>query len=178
MARTPNLVQQFLSSNANLRRDGWGTTIEGRVRYPLELVNAVASRIGAERLALRISPGCTHHGIEEDDLDAVYLALVEALPPRLAFLGVFEFPGHRALTRRIRERWTGVIVRNPHETEDEWPAGPQQLDVIDRGLADMVAFGTHFISNPALVHRLRVGAPLTPADEATFYMGDHHGYTD
>ncbi|WP_086706520.1 hypothetical protein [Streptomyces antimycoticus] len=45
-------------------------------------------------------------------------------------------------------------------------------------LADTLSFGTLFLSNPDLVHRLRLGAPLAAADETTFYRGDHRGYTD
>jgi 2,4-dienoyl-CoA reductase-like NADH-dependent reductase (Old Yellow Enzyme family) len=46
------------------------------------------------------------------------------------------------------------------------------------GVADAVVFGKPFISNPDLVDRLRAGAPLAPWDQATFYGGDHRGYTD
>lgn len=49
------LIQQFLSGNANRRTDRYGGNVAGRVRFPLDLVDAVAARIGAERLALRIS---------------------------------------------------------------------------------------------------------------------------
>ncbi|GGG24448.1 alkene reductase [Rhodococcoides trifolii] len=172
------LIHQFLSSNANLRTDGWGTTVTGRIRFAVELTDAVSDRIGAERLALRVSPGCTAGGIDEDDLDEVYSALVDELPTDLAFVHVFEFPGHRELTRRLRRRWHGVLILNPHRTHDDWPSGPAQLDVVESGVADMVAFGSNFISNPDLVTRLRTGAPLTDADHATFYLGDERGYTD
>jgi N-ethylmaleimide reductase len=29
-----------------------------------------------------------------------------------------------------------------------------------------------------LVHRIAIGAPLAPGDEATFYSGDARGYVD
>ncbi|MBS1694686.1 MAG: alkene reductase [Actinobacteria bacterium] len=172
------LIQQFLSSNANLRCDGYGTSVAGRIRFPLELVRAVADRIGSDRLALRISPGCTAFGIEEDDLDTVYLALVSELPSDLAFLDVFEFPGHRALTRAIRRKWSGVLMLNPHGAAQDFPAGPHQLAVVEDGLADIVAFGTHYIANPDLAERLKTGAALAPADTSTYYLGDEQGYTD
>lgn len=172
------LIQQFLSSNANVRVDGYGTSVEGRIRFAVELVHAVADAIGSDRLALRVSPGCTASGIEEDAIDDVYLALVRELPSDLAFLDVFEFPGHRALTHAIREQWGGVLMLNPHAAYEDFPAGPAQLSVVDDGLADIVAFGTAFIANPDLVERLRLGSPLTSADESTFYLGDERGYTD
>ena len=42
----------------------------------------------------------------------------------------------------------------------------------------MIAFGRAFISNPDLVERLRIGAPLAEGDRATYYGGGAKGYTD
>ena len=44
--------------------------------------------------------------------------------------------------------------------------------------ADLIAFGKPFISNPDLVERLKLGAPLNDFDKATFYGGGAKGYTD
>ena len=49
---------------------------------------------------------------------------------------------------------------------------------IAEGRVDLVAFGKPFISNPDLVERFRIGAPLAKPDSKTFYGGDEHGYTD
>jgi N-ethylmaleimide reductase len=49
---------------------------------------------------------------------------------------------------------------------------------VREGRADLVAFGRPYIANPDLVERLRRGAPLAKPDNATFYGGDAHGYTD
>ncbi|WP_328603558.1 alkene reductase [Amycolatopsis sp. NBC_00345] len=172
------LIQQFLVGNANLRTDRYGGSIAGRIRFALELVDAVAGRIGPHRVALRLSPGCTAFGLHEDDVDALYSALVGELRTDLAYFHLFEFPDHRALTAQLRSRWPGVLMLNPHATHDDSPAGPGQLHLIADGLADILAFGTAYVANPDLVHRLRVGAPLASADPNTFYRGDHRGYTD
>jgi N-ethylmaleimide reductase len=42
----------------------------------------------------------------------------------------------------------------------------------------MVAFGKAFISNPDLVNRLRLNAPLAAVDIETLYGGGAAGYTD
>lgn len=52
------------------------------------------------------------------------------------------------------------------------------IEAVAGGHADMVAFGRPFIANPDLVERLRIDAPLAEPDQATFYGGDSHGYTD
>ena len=46
------------------------------------------------------------------------------------------------------------------------------------GRADVVVYGRPFISNPDLVARFRLDAPLNPWDVRTFYGRDDHGYTD
>jgi N-ethylmaleimide reductase len=46
------------------------------------------------------------------------------------------------------------------------------------GRADAIVFGRTFISNPDLVERLRLDAPLNPVDMRTLYGGGDHGYTD
>ena len=49
---------------------------------------------------------------------------------------------------------------------------------IARGEADLVAFGAPFLANPDLPARFKRGAPLNPADQATFYAGEAKGYID
>jgi N-ethylmaleimide reductase len=49
---------------------------------------------------------------------------------------------------------------------------------IGEGRADLIAFGKPFISNPDLVIRLLLNAPLMPANRETFYGGGMQGYTD
>jgi N-ethylmaleimide reductase len=51
-------------------------------------------------------------------------------------------------------------------------------DWIQKGLADLVAFGTPFISNPDLPWRFKAGRTLTPPDATSFYGGTEKGYTD
>jgi N-ethylmaleimide reductase len=50
--------------------------------------------------------------------------------------------------------------------------------VVAKGEADLVAFGKPFISNPDLVERLRVDAPLAALNRDTLYGGSAAGYTD
>ncbi len=45
------------------------------------------------------------------------------------------------------------------------------IAAVKENRADMVAFGRPFISNPDLVERLRIDAPLAEGDRATYYGG-------
>lgn len=51
-------------------------------------------------------------------------------------------------------------------------------DIVARGVADAVAFGRLFSSNPDLPERLRHGWPLTPYDRQAFWGGTNSHYTD
>ena len=50
--------------------------------------------------------------------------------------------------------------------------------VLERGYADLVAFGRPFIANPDLPARLRQRLPIANFDPATLFGGQDHGYTD
>ena len=47
----------------------------------------------------------------------------------------------------------------------------------ERPLADLIAFGRRFTSNPDLVDRIRHGRSLRMYDRSTFYTNDENGYT-
>ena len=80
------LVHQFLSAATNLRGDEWGGSIPKRVRFAVEVLRAIAEAIGAQRTALRISPGNPFNDMTEPDAAATYFALVEQLAPHGAGL--------------------------------------------------------------------------------------------
>jgi N-ethylmaleimide reductase len=50
--------------------------------------------------------------------------------------------------------------------------------IVEKGDADLVAFGRHFVSNPDLPDRIRKDLPLSPHDRDTFYTFEAKGYTD
>lgn len=59
------LVQQFFAPSANTRTDEYGGSIENRARFAIEVARAIAEEIGADRTAIRLSPGATLWGIDE-----------------------------------------------------------------------------------------------------------------
>ncbi|MEA3151157.1 MAG: N-ethylmaleimide reductase, partial [Gammaproteobacteria bacterium] len=59
------LVQQFFAPNANTRTDEYGGSIANRTRFAIEVATAIAEEIGADRTAIRLSPGITMWGIDE-----------------------------------------------------------------------------------------------------------------
>ncbi|WP_432585032.1 alkene reductase [Streptomyces sp. HD1123-B1] len=170
------LVHQFLADNTNQRTDGWGGSTEGRIRFAAEVVTAVAEAIGGHRVGLRISPGNVFNDITEDNPGEVYGALLDRLAALdLAYLHLMEGPDS-SLTARLRKAWPGTFVLNPFTYPDA--TGVDALKLVEDGSADMVAYGALFLANPDLPRRLAAGGPFNTADKATFYGGDHRGYTD
>ncbi|MBL3670123.1 alkene reductase [Streptomyces sp. M2CJ-2] len=171
------LLHQFLAANTNHRTDAYGGSIANRIRFTVEVTEAVAAAIGNERTSVRVSPGNTYNDIAEGETEELYTALVQALPD-LAFLEVCEIVT-RPVTRTVRDLWQGNLIVNPHATPDSFPAGVEAArQVLDEGLADAVSLGALFLANPDLPARIQAGGPFNTPDESAYYGGDHRGYTD
>jgi NADPH2 dehydrogenase len=56
------LVDQFLQSVSNERTDEYGGSIQNRLRFPLEVIDAVVKAVGAERTGIRLSPWSKFQG--------------------------------------------------------------------------------------------------------------------
>ena len=56
------LLDQFLQSVSNNRTDEYGGSIENRLRFPLQVVDAVVKAVGAERTGVRLSPWSDYQG--------------------------------------------------------------------------------------------------------------------
>jgi N-ethylmaleimide reductase len=167
------LVQQFLSSNANLRTDRYGGSVENRVRFALEVASAIAAEIGPERTAIRISPGGTFNDIVESEQAALYHALVSGLAPlALAYLHTMHVTSEELLAQ-LRKDWPGVLMVNRPGTD----FATRAKDIAE-GRADVISVGAMALANPDLVARLKSGASLNKPDPATFYSGGEKGYTD
>jgi len=175
------LLDQFIRSGSNHRTDTYGGSVENRIRLPLEVVRAVIEIWGPERVGIRVSPTGSFNGMHDDDPLETYSAFAEALDATgIAYIEVVEdsFQGNHETGRpesiidAIRARFSRTYIGNGAYSADE------ARERIAAGRCDLVTFGRPFIANPDLPERFRQGAPLNEWDEATFYGGDEHGYTD
>lgn len=173
------LIQQFLSDACNQRADRYGGSIENRLRFALEVTEAVISEVGASRVGIRLSPVSPSNGALDSRPTEVYFPLVQALNQfNMAYIHVIEgatggardFHGFdfKAFRQQFNNAW---MVNNGYNRE-------MAIDAIASGYADLVAFGKPFISNPDLVERFKRNAALNSIDTSTFYGGNEKGYTD
>ena len=173
------LIDQFLRDGANQRTDRYGGSIENRTRLLVEVVQAVAAEIGADRVGVRLSPVTPAGDLSDSNPQPLFEHAVQQLDAlRVAYVHVIEGAtggprdiapfDYAALRARFRGAW---IVNNGY---DRTLAG----QILDDGKADAVAFGIPFIANPDLVRRLREGAPLNEVSPGTLYGGGAAGYVD
>ena len=173
------LLQQFLSTNSNLRTDAWGGSLEKRARIVLEALDAIVAVAGADRVGVRVSPHFHRHDIADAQTEPMHVYLAQQFERRgIAYMHIAEsvWSGGPALSdelrRGLREAYRGrIIVCGGYDAA----SGAAR---IGQGLADAVAFGRSFIANPDLVERIRSGAALNRPDPATFYGGGEAGYLD
>lgn len=168
------LPMQFLSTSTNQRRDGYGGSVHGRIRFVVETLEALAASIGAGRVGFRICPGNPFNDIHDEDPAATYAALLEAVSPlRLAYLHIIRTPpGGVDVQALARQHFQGPLIINGGFTAE------QAQRALAAGQAEAVSFGRPFIANPDLVRRMREGLPLAAADPDTIYTPGAAGYTD
>ncbi|SDI75335.1 NADH:flavin oxidoreductase / NADH oxidase family protein [Paraburkholderia steynii] len=168
------LVQQFFAPSANMRTDDYGGSIENRARFAIEVATAIASEIGAERTAIRLSPGTTMWGIDEGaegpDLYRFLVAELDKLG--LAYVHIMH-QGNEVLLSDIRKLWTRALIVNR-------PGRPLERVGSDlaSGLADLESYGQMVLANPDFVARLTANSTMNEANRTTFFGGDARGYTD
>ena len=175
------LLDQFLRDGTNHRTDAYGGPVDHRIRLLREVTKVVADTIGADRVAVRLSPNGEVQGCNDSDPEPLFTAAAAALSAiGIAFLELREPPADSSfvdpdrppLAPSIRRAFAGPLVLNSDYD------GPRAADAVSHGAADAIAFGRPFIANPDLPRRLHEALPLAEPDHSTFYTQGERGYTD
>jgi N-ethylmaleimide reductase len=175
------LLNQFLDSKTNLRRDEYGGSLENKYRFLGEVLAAVLEVWPRHRVGVRLSPNGVFNDMGSPDFRETYLFTIQ----QLSALGIgyvhimdglafgFHRQGEPMTLPEFREHYKGVIIGNCGYTREDAEKR------IAAGDADMAAFGRPFITNPDLPERLKNGWTLNPFDDMAFwYTPGPEGYTD
>jgi N-ethylmaleimide reductase len=177
------LADTFLQDGTNKRTDDYGGSIEKRTKFPLALVNALISVWGHDRVGVRISPSGKWGAISDsnpeatfgfyaqklNDLAIAYLHIIEPRVMGTETLDESQSPVASSFLRQIFHR--PIIAAGGFDR-----AGAEAI--LEKGDADLVAFGRFFTSNPDLPERLRLNLPLHAYEREAFWGGDEHFYVD
>lgn len=168
------LPNQFLSPGSNLRTDQYGGSHENRNRFVLETAAAMAAAIGKDKVGIRLSPFNKFNDILPDEHEAAqYLALTAGLKEiGLAYIHLLTFALPAGLSDQIHEAFGGTLILNGGYTAARATAD------LEAGKCELISFGSSYLSNPDLVERMKTGAELSKADQATFYTPGEVGYND
>ncbi|KAK4936654.1 hypothetical protein LTR10_022506 [Elasticomyces elasticus] len=196
------LLDTFAHSNINDRTDEYGGSLDNRLRFPLEVVDAVVEAVGGERVGIRLAPfHVLQETLDEDRmgtfseyvrrLSTRRLAYVHLVEPRYDVLsteGAFAGKVDRkagaveevaTTTTFSLEPFRKILNRTNPPTPLIGAGGynaSSAREAVRSGRVDLVAIGRHFTSNPDLVDRLMLGKSLTKYDRPTFYTPSLDGY--
>ena len=161
------LIDQFLHHDSNRRDDEYGGSSENMARFPLEVLDAIISKIGADRTALRVSPGAYFNIVGDKQDRAVFDYLLPQLEKRnLAFLHIgifddsmeFDYLGGSA-SSYVRANYSNTLVGVGSYTAET------ASSAINDDKFDLIAIGRPFIANPDYVAKIRNNEALTSYSE-------------
>ncbi|MGI4833094.1 MAG: alkene reductase [Janthinobacterium lividum] len=178
------LFHQFFNGTSNHRTDEYGGSIENRARLLFDVLDAIkAAGVDMGKVGARLNPSL--EGLFGMALDAETIPTFDYIVRRLNDYGLAylhlsepftdvsknEF-AEPHIAQHYRPLYQGALIINGGFDQEKGNK------VIADGLADLVAFGVPYISNPDLVARFAQHAPLAPGDKDTFYAGGPKGYAD
>ncbi|VDB93775.1 unnamed protein product [Peniophora sp. CBMAI 1063] len=178
------LLDQFIQTNSNNRTDEYGGSIENRLRFVSEVVQAITTAIGHERTGIRLSPWSPFQSMRMPDPIPTFSALIKYLADKHSNLSYVHLVEPRVSGNAdaegsdkesndfVRPLWSPrpLILAGNFKRESAIEAAEKENVLI--------AMGRYFISNPDLPKRWQVNAELTPYDRQVFYSKGPKGYVD
>ncbi|RZJ43354.1 MAG: alkene reductase [Chryseobacterium sp.] len=175
------LPNQFLAESSNTRTDEYGGSIENQNRFVLEVMKEITDAIGEDKAGIKLSPTIPYNSIVHNQPTEQFTELIKELNKLpLAYIQLMNtlFPIDKLphYPKDVMETFgrlsTHQIIANGGYTKE---SGEEELE---KGIAEMISYGTLFLANPDLPKRFEVDAELNEPDKSTMYGGDEKGYTD
>jgi N-ethylmaleimide reductase len=171
------LLEQFLNPNVNNRTDEYGGSIEKRAKLIIDTAKETFALIGKEKVGIRFSPFSTLGDLQaynEEEVHDTYAYLAKELNAiDIAYIHISSNPNIPQKTLDIiRANFNGTLILSSGLT----PETAEQA--LYKGIADLVAFGRSFLSNPDFEKRIEKSTSLNQVDFTTLYTPGAVGYTD
>ncbi|MFI3256491.1 MAG: alkene reductase [Psittacicella sp.] len=174
------LINQFLSPTSNKRTDEYGGSLENRLRFYKEVLEAIVSEIGENKVGVRLSPVIGLFNTQDENFEETFTQAIQiAENLSLVYLHIAESDWQDnneyispTFKKVIRDTFSNMIIYAGGFTKES------AEELLNSGMADMVGFGRAFIANPDLVTRFENNYPLNELDSSTLMCGDYRGYTD
>ena len=175
------LLEQFINGGLNIREDEYGgSDPENRLRFVLEVTDAISAAIGAGKTGIRLAPFgrlFDMHAFENEE--ETWLLLADKLSARsLSYVHLSDQQtlGEQAIPAGFIEKFRAacsapLIIAGGFDKQ-------RAEAYLQEGKADLIGFGRPYIANPDLVERMANDWPLNEVNRATMYGGDEKGYTD
>ena len=170
------LPNQFINPITNIRNDEYGSTIENRCKFAIEIAQKIANAIGSEKTGIRLSP----YGVYNDmaiyeSISETYSYLIQQLNPlNLAYIHLVNISEEvpEGYLESLAKEYEGTVIFNGGLGYDL----PRAEKLVSQSNKHLVSIGVPFISNPDLVKRITLGAPFNAPDQETFYTPGKEGY--
>lgn len=175
------LIDQFLRSNSNQRTDQYGGSKAKRIRFLVELTQAVVDAVGKDRIGVRLSPFIKFKDMDDPEILETMMLAAQALDEMgIAYLHLCEADWDDApvvpqeFRISLRHTFKNTIIATGNKTPNE------AEELIKENLVDLVGFGRKFLSNPDYPQRVKTNAQLNEITDThtLFGGGGAKGYTD
>lgn len=168
------LIDQFLRDGTNQRQDSYGGSLEKRMRFALEILQATTSEFGDNKVGIRFSPVSNFNSMSDSNPAEHFSKIATELNSlKLSYIHLVESDASSLhISYKMRENFKGVFISNEGITKEV------AAKLLDDNKADLICIGSSFISNPDLVYRLQNNIPLAQPDKRYFYTGGEKGYID
>ncbi|XP_065847155.1 putative 12-oxophytodienoate reductase 11 [Euphorbia lathyris] len=176
------LIDQFMKDLVNDRTDEYGGSLENRCRFPLQVVEAIADEIGADKVGIRLSPFAHHMEAGDSNPTALGLYMAESLNKYgILYCHVVE-PRIKNAAETSETPESLVPMRKAFKGTFLAAGGYDKEDgnkALAENRADLIVYGRLFLANPDLPKRFELDATLNKYHRETFYTSDPViGYTD
>jgi len=176
------LPNQFLAESANQRTDEYGGSIPNNVRFVLAVMKELINAVGGDKAGIKLSPFHPYGNMVLDnpvdtythligELNKLDFAFVELMKRSPYFPSVAHYPDYNEIElfgKMINKTVIANTAYDKTKAEEE----------LEKGIAQLISFGTLFLANPDLPERFKKDAPLNQPDRATMFGGGEEGYID